>query len=446
MNQVKQMIFYSASEYNCLPITSLCNLHCNFCSHRQNPPGVETFTIPSLTLEEIEEVFQFLDPDKKIVIGESVTKIIEGEPFLHPQFLEIIQLLRKNFPKTYISITTNGTKLTEENIAFLQKLGRCELNVSLNSANPKMREILSGDPEPKNAISGIELLGKHRLSFHGSIVVMPHLTGWQDIAETIDFLVKNKAKTIRLFLPGFTKYAPKEWVCPPGLWKEIYLWGEEFKKKIDIPVLLEPPFLNNLKAVVEGVLPDYPTALDGIEKGDVIVKVSGMPIRSRVEAFRISYQMVNPRLEVIRGDMNFAFLIFKNDHSPSGLVMYYDLDPERFEEAFRGIKEQGSKRPLILTSSLAYPIVEEYIHEYWDNLMPEVLRVENNFFGGTISAGGLLVVEDMLRAIEKAITDKREKPDLITIPGEPFDQWGKDLLGVPYHKVEEVFGIKTILV
>ena len=75
---------HSISQFNVLPVTSKCNFSCLFCSHKQNPPDIKVFSVPDLSLSGLIDIIDFLDKDRKIVIGESATNIIEGEPFCNP--------------------------------------------------------------------------------------------------------------------------------------------------------------------------------------------------------------------------------------------------------------------------------------------------------------------------------------------------------------------------
>ncbi|MFO7819200.1 MAG: hypothetical protein R6V17_03080 [Halanaerobacter sp.] len=77
----EQLAVISAQQDNILPITSVCNLDCKFCSHKGNPPEVKTFASGHRPLKEIRSLIDFLSADRKIIIGESATKIEEGEPF-----------------------------------------------------------------------------------------------------------------------------------------------------------------------------------------------------------------------------------------------------------------------------------------------------------------------------------------------------------------------------
>ena len=67
--EARKLWLWSAREANVVTLTSRCNLSCIFCSHRQNPPGVETHTVLSLPLDEVALQIELLSPRRKIVIG-----------------------------------------------------------------------------------------------------------------------------------------------------------------------------------------------------------------------------------------------------------------------------------------------------------------------------------------------------------------------------------------
>ena len=92
-------------------------------------------------------------------------------------------MLRRAFPDTPVEITTNGRHLTAELIALFEAAGGISLSVSLNSASARGRQILMGDtPEQsRQAIAGVEMLGRSTLRFSGSLVAMPNLVGWDDL-------------------------------------------------------------------------------------------------------------------------------------------------------------------------------------------------------------------------------------------------------------------------
>jgi organic radical activating enzyme len=92
-----------------------CNLKCEFCSHFS--PYRKGF----IPLEELECWFK--EWSNKLVPQH--VQLLGGEPFLHPQLVEVITVARKYWMKSDIRITTNGlllSKLAEEKLNALQKL------------------------------------------------------------------------------------------------------------------------------------------------------------------------------------------------------------------------------------------------------------------------------------------------------------------------------------
>ena len=116
---IQDLINRTAMEANILPLTSRCDSACIFCSHQNNPPQVQVIYMGERSLEDILDTMQYLDAHQTITIGESATNIIEGEPTSHKNFKEIILQLRRRFPQTPVSMTTNGHHLTRDLVEFL---------------------------------------------------------------------------------------------------------------------------------------------------------------------------------------------------------------------------------------------------------------------------------------------------------------------------------------
>ena len=235
-DRIRQALYESVHLHNILPLTSACNVSCLFCSHRQNPPGLEAYAIPHLSPGEAEELSAFLSPDRKIIIGESATKIMEGEPFCNPDCLEILSMLRQKFPFTPLQVTTNGSLLTPETAKRLKMLEPLEINLSLNSSDPKMRRLLMSEAVRTGCPDSLLPAGCG-VAFHGSIVPLPWLTGWHDIAETISFQARG-AVTVRIFLPGFTCCRRRN-LLPP-CWEEELITFTGLRNRTGIPLTMSP--------------------------------------------------------------------------------------------------------------------------------------------------------------------------------------------------------------
>lgn len=404
---------------NVLPLGTGCNMACAFCSHRQNPPGLKVWQIPVLPLEQVTELAEFLDPARKIIIGESATRISEGEPFAYPWIEQVLELLRKRFPGTLISITTNGTLLDRERAGFLKQLMPLELTVSLNSSSAAGRRILLKDHQPERATRAIELLSALGIPFHGSLVAMPHLTGMEDVVNTIGFLTAAGARTVRLFLPGYTKYAKTELRFPLSAWPELVKLAERMTVETKTPVIAEPTPASDLVPGVYAVIRGSAADRCGILPGDTILSVNGKKPRSRVDAFQMVQKSHDPRLSICRDNKEHTFRLVKSAGEASGLVMHYDFSPERLDALERVLARHGDDA-LVLCSEFAYGLMKNIAGGL-------AVPVPNLFFGGSIRCAGLLTVEDMLSAARDAL--KKRSFKALVVPGEAFDKKGYDLTG-----------------
>lgn len=437
-----------ALAVNILPLTSRCNVSCVFCSHHYNPPGVETLRIGPVSLEAIEGRLPLIDPGRPVIIGESVTRIIEGEPFTHPHICKILTLLRGSLPDTTIQITTNGSLLDEKMVKKLAGLGNVVLYLSLNSASMRGRAGLMRDGGAGRAIDSPRLLNKYGVPFHGSVVAMPHLTGWDDLEQTLRFLAFSGAVTIRVFLPGFTRLAPPGLRYGTDLPDKLHDLAGRLRKEINTPVTVEPAALPDLKPRVAGVMAGTPAAAAGIRSGDEIIAVGGSMVYTRVQSFRSVLAAERPCLELRRGGRVLQVTLAKKAGESSGLVMDYDLDPAVAGYIEKAAASRRARRVLVLTSELGRRVMALGLERFYEGAAElRVFAARNRFFGGTIGAAGLLTVPD----IEAALGDFMSAcagwdPDMVLIPAIAFDSRGRDLTGRLYLDLQKNCGLDVEIV
>lgn len=97
-------------------ITNVCNMTCSFC-----PDSLRDKQF--ITVENFEKIA------KKVKINTDYIYLhIKGEPLLHPNILEILDLAKENDLK--VNLTTNGTILNE---SILEKEALRQINFSLHS-------------------------------------------------------------------------------------------------------------------------------------------------------------------------------------------------------------------------------------------------------------------------------------------------------------------------
>jgi len=436
---VDSLILRSASLDNILPVTSECGMGCVFCSHHQNPSKTQTFRIPPRSLAQIEECLSLMTPSLPVVIGESVTRIIEGEPFSHPLILEILHLIRTRFPTTPIQITTNGSRLDRDMLKALAALSGIVLNLSLNSASPIGRTILMKGSTGDSALKGLSLLRAYGIDFHGSVVAMPHIVGWSDLRETIEQLSHWGAQTIRVFLPGFTRLAAEELRFEPELHRELGRFIENLRRDIATPLTCEPPVLDDLTPRIAGVLQGSPAERAGVAAGDLISSVDGTPMQTRVQAFKAVYQARSPRLELIRDELPIHVQVDKNNREPSGLVMDYDLALGLWTNICRKAAGLHRAKTLLMTGEFAAPLLRMALDKFGSGKGEiEIVETINRFFGGSIKAAGLLTVSDFSRAVKDyLIKNNGIPPGMLLLPAIAFDHQGRDLAGRSYAELAD---------
>ena len=433
------LIYESAFRGNILPVTSLCNVGCMFCSHRHNPPGIQIYKTGPRSLEEVAQTLQFISPEDKIVIGESVTRIVEGEPFTHPFIRQILLMIREHFPGTRIQITTNGTLLDAETARFLAGLGDVEIYLSLNSSNPAARRRLMNDSMAEQAVNSARCLADAGVSFHGSIVAMPHINGWEDLGETVFYLAECGTETIRVFLPGFTRYTPEHLKFKPGMHEELAEYIDSIRARAAVPVTVEPPVIKNLKAVVTGIISGTPADKAGLLRHDIILSVDGTRCFSRVHAFNRVRKGGPVKVEIQRNGHTFEAGIKIKQGQASGIVMDYDIAPETLAAVEAAAARHKCLK--LLCSVLGEEVLRMALEKSPHRDVIDIVPVDNLFFGGSIAAAGLLTVSDFVEAAGNLRIESGR--DVLIVPAIAFDVRGKDLTGRSYLELQEKFGTKV---
>ena len=422
-----------AVKRNVLPITSRCNVRCLFCSHTCNKKGVSVVSLPHVPLAKIKEFLPFLDPNKKIVIGESATVINEGEPLLHPDIREIILAIKKLYPQTPISITTNGLLLTPSMVDFLASQGSIELMVSVNALTPAKRKLIFG--YESDIVKTLEYLSR-KLPFSASFVFMPHILGYPEYVDSIKKLIKLGVEAVRVFLPGYTEKNKELLKLPLDLKKLAQKLFLEFLEE-NTPIIVEPVRLKDFQAEVLGVTPRG--AANFLKKQDIILTINGKKLTSRIEAHKLLNIPGEKNLEVLRKNEVLSFKFSLNPQKTAGVVFYRDIEEETFQEIIKKVESSQSSSPLILSSPLAVLILKNGLRALGKNY--PVFPVKNYFFGGNIECAGLLTVADYILAVKRAW--KFYQPDYLLLPGISFNDRGRDLTGKSYLEISDLFNIKT---
>lgn len=301
-----------------------------------------------------------------------------------------------------------------------------------------------GDKNPGIVFNGLELLKEKDITINGSIVAMPHLNGWKYLSRTIERLKSYKVETIRIFMPGFTKWTDD---CLQFSIKKMYARLNRLVnnyKSSDVPILLEPPTIHDLTCRIKGIIGGTPADMSPLSTGDIITSVNGNNILSRVDGFNRIKNYTNPSIEYKHNNYLYNIIIKKNSGDRSGIVMDYDIEPVLINKLDNILNDNNNREICIITSILARDIMKQVLRLLDRNNKKKIdlLAVKNNYFGGSIVCAGLLVNDDIVRVI----ASKSKKYELILLPGIIYDIFGNDLTGKSYKELEKKLNVQVEIV
>jgi len=337
--------------------------------------------------------------------------------------------------------------------------------------------MLMGDPDPRAAVEALPRLAEAGVPFAVTVVAWPLPTleeALDDLAETARYAAACGASMVQVNLPGFSRFFSR---TPPfdtdAVWPEIVRTAAELRREAACPVFVSPAmYEENLtrevknRAEVIGVVPNSPAARAGLAAGDVVVEVNGVRVSCRPRARDLlSLAQKNGAgafaLRVMRGGREMVLGGDTSDHDYpydpctsahlGAVFMGSGFRASHLDEVQAAIHARGARRPLLLTSALVRPTLEQLLRER-PLALPEGCSLalgvpENSYFGGNIILGDLLVVEDFVRHIRECAAGNGHAPDLVLIPSSPFhlSGWGRDLTGRPYLDIERRTGIPVEL-
>ena len=135
-----------------VPITSACNLDCPICYTINRNDGAH-FT----SIEDMAGILAHLAEDHDEI---DIINFTGGEPTLHPQLLDFLQMCRDSGIRR-LTISTNGLKLRDE--AYVRKLAALDARIvlSLDTFRPETDHVLLGANTVKVKLEVLDLLEKY---------------------------------------------------------------------------------------------------------------------------------------------------------------------------------------------------------------------------------------------------------------------------------------------
>ncbi|KUI99869.1 GTP 3',8-cyclase MoaA [Vibrio sp. MEBiC08052] len=131
-----------------LSLTDVCNFKCTYCL----PDGYQTEAQRPqfLSLPEIQRVITAFAS-----CGTSKVRLTGGEPTLRRDFTDIIRLVSSTPGIEQVAMTTNGFRLAKS-AAEWHQAGLTNINVSVDSLDPRMFHQITGENKYRQVMDGIE--------------------------------------------------------------------------------------------------------------------------------------------------------------------------------------------------------------------------------------------------------------------------------------------------
>lgn len=236
----------AAGYTNQLPISSVCNAKCIFCSNEMNPFPIyrEGFR----PLEDIKKGIALLNvaPNDEIRLGDSLPgRISEGEALLHPDILKVLKLIRNKFPNNVIQVTTNGILLTKDFIEKLIPYKPLKFTISYHSDNPKFWCKILELKEDKYKIvhDAFFELSKNGFIIEGAMVALPKVVGYADIENTLKAFCFF-TKEVCVWAPGYSSQASADLkISLDADYRELSQFLIKMRKKYKMNLFLQTDIL-----------------------------------------------------------------------------------------------------------------------------------------------------------------------------------------------------------
>lgn len=164
-------------------LTPLCNMDCKMCYIKMNKEKQEAIR----TLRTADEWISLADEMK--AQGMVYLLLTGGEPFLHPEFKEILQGLHKK--GLIISINSNGTLIDEHVIEWLKETPPVRINITLYGAsNETYKELCGNSNGFSEVVRAIHLLKEAGISIKLNCSVTPY--NMMDLEKIFEFAKKEQ--------------------------------------------------------------------------------------------------------------------------------------------------------------------------------------------------------------------------------------------------------------
>ena len=257
LNKKEYNLFMKDALMGFIVFGGRCFNNCVFCCLKaQNSVGNRNWT-NFVSLEDIESVMgivgktnlQMLER-KLIFVGEG-TAFLSCEPFRHPKYKEILQIVNNHYPDFYKTSSTIGKEIKPEDYDFYRSINMSYL-ISINTLDKDKRlEIMKSKDNYEGLISLLknapDLVNGINIVYHGDLDIFK-----RDIELLKSFDPLYDKMKIKISLPEYSKFSSKEAI---KLYQDASnTWEEAVKFLIDnhrLPKILTSSLLLDIPIVQE---------------------------------------------------------------------------------------------------------------------------------------------------------------------------------------------------
>lgn len=269
------------------------------------------------------------------------------------------------------------------------------LYISVHTTNKILRNKLLGNPKAPDILKELKFLSDNKLRFNVQIVLCPGYNDGKELQQTLTNLYK--------FYPYLLSIA----VVPVGL---------TIHRKQPLNPVKKEDALNAINII------------ETFQKR--FIKKHGNPIVYCADELYILADRPFPPLK----EYGELYQI----ENGVGMVSYF-MNQAKKMKLTKKIKIK--KRFLTITGISFYPFLKKYLDKLSEDeiVQIDVLPVENNFFGSSITVTGLLTGRDVM----KTVLDKIEDHDILLIPDVVLNEEDKFLDDITLTDIEEALKIKV---
>jgi organic radical activating enzyme len=464
-------ILYSEAEQNVLPLSSLCHNGCVFCSHKNisKTDYLYKFYDYKRDLSEIIEHIDFLDPSKKVYIGESATKIFEGEPFLFKGIIEVLKAVRRHVKKAAICITTCGGYIARDFFDIIDEIAPVEINFSLNSYNRQTRDAIVSDNKTDETFNNLQKLSlvKNGVKLNISLMAV------NEKLTPVKLLIEDSARLralgnisiIKIFLPRFSEKQFHNFFNGYGEFSDYCAAVKAAFAAINdapgaAPVILEPlpPDFDGGETLIHSVIPASKAAALNLRARDKIIAVNGVAPLSKTHAYQMIVSSKKKPVLAVEpfggsvggGPFSVSFPDYNRaKDGAGGIVFTADMPAEAIAGLIKinGRAAAEGERGIIATTALSLDYINNILVKF--NITGlRAAAFTNRRFGGNIDCAGLLTLNDISGEIrgEGFINRYGGEFGIIILPSLMFDHLNYDLNGDNLNEYPALAGYKIVVV